>query len=131
MAKNGANNKYSPGLCNIGSDERRKRFASAIFGVFFFVALLGFLVILNVPRPYYLFLFFPAYLAIIGYVEYSLGFCAYFGSMGVYNFGSFGERTRVNGATNRNKDALRASQVFLTALAVSLIIAFLFAIFPL
>ncbi len=131
MAREGTDNKYVAGVCNIGSYEKRRRSSAAILGAFLFVAVWGFLMLLSIPRIYYIFLFFPAFPALYAYMEYSLGFCAYFGSKGIYNFGEQGDERRVSGATNRKKDALRSSQIMLASFSISLIIAFLFATFPL
>jgi hypothetical protein len=116
---------YIPGVCNIGRSEIRMR---RIFGwIGFGVALIlwaGF-IICEIRAPWRLLLFFPAFVAAIGYLQAKWHFCAHFGLGGVFNFGPHvGKTDTVEQAEFRKLDRLKALKIlgisFLAGLGVAL-----------
>ena len=83
--------QYIPGTCNIGKDEitRRKRVA-AIGGV---ATIFGAISIINkYPNPGpRIWLFLPALVFSIGWIQSKKKFCLAYGFMGVFNFGKSGQ----------------------------------------
>lgn len=111
---------YVPGVCNIGAAEIRQRkyigWLAAGAGILLFAALIS----VDVAREWRLLLFFPAFIAAIGYLQAAWHFCAKFGLSGVFNFRSTtGQTDTVEQAKFRRQDRLKAIQI----IAVSALIA--------
>lgn len=66
---------YEPGKCNIGPQERQKRFIMGLYG--FILSLITYLGItaLSLPHEYILLLFFPLTMSFIGFYQYFFKFC--------------------------------------------------------
>lgn len=120
------NSTYTPGVCNIGAAEIAKRKQSGWFGLFALFVLWGLLVLLDVGRPWYLLVFFPAAMAATGFLQAYLHFCAAFGLKGVYNIVKpTGQTETVQQQEMRAKDRRKALRIVagsaLIGLAVALI----------
>ncbi len=75
-------------------------------------------------------LFLPAAAAASGYLQAYLKFCAGFGSLGVYNFGSRGQTFAVPDDDARAKDRRRSRQIGLAAALIGLIVAVVAVFLP-
>lgn len=66
---------YEPGKCNIGPQERQKRFIIGLNG--FILTLISYIVItaLSLPHEFTLLLFFPLTMSFIGFYQYFFRFC--------------------------------------------------------
>ena len=82
--------EYQAGVCNIGPEEIARRRRAGHVGLIITVAVFVGLVVAGLPPIVRLVLFLPAAAAASGYLQAYLKFCAGFGSLGVYNFGSAG-----------------------------------------
>lgn len=78
---------YTPGVCNIGPAERRRRRLGGYLGLgLTVVALVGF-VLFHVPDPWRLLVALPAGVAANGFLQSAMHFCVGFSMRGLYNMG--------------------------------------------
>lgn len=75
------------------------------------VALFGALVAIDAPSWTRLLLVAPAAVAASGYIQARLKFCAGYGQLGVFNFGTRGDTTTVIDERARALDRRRARQI--------------------
>lgn len=109
--------EYRAGYCNIGRQERRKRYAGAGLSFFGAVCYLGAVLLLELPLALLLGLFVMLFVAIEWYIQARTAFCARFALLGKYDFtGSGGETGTVDDPTDRRTDRRQAVQV--TAIAL-------------
>ncbi len=80
-------NKYIPGACNIGKSEIRMRRQMGWAGLISAIILYILFVFLDAPHVWRLVLFIPSTMAAIGFLQAHMHFCAYFGMVGLVNFG--------------------------------------------
>jgi len=118
--------KYVPGVCNIGPAERKKRRMTGYLGTMLLIILWVTLLILGGLQIYKLLLFFPAFMSALGFIQDRLHFCAGFGVLGVYNFGSdSSKKLNVEQTEMLKKDKVQAWKIigysFFTAAIVTLI----------
>jgi hypothetical protein len=119
------NEKYIPGVCNIGRAEIKHRlligWISLAACVVFWVAFSVF----KIPAAARLVLFLPATLAATGFLQAAWHFCAKFGLGGVFNFGpEVGQTDSVEQAEFRRRDRRTALKIVgLSALAGSIVAA--------
>ena len=121
-----ANDKYIPGVCNIGPAEINRRRRSGWFGLGVTVLLWLAFVVLRVPAPWRLFLFLPAFISAEGFLQAAFHFCAGFGSRGLYNFGTeVGKTETVEQAEFRKKDQGKALLISLYSALIGIAVAVL------
>lgn len=122
--------EYRPGVCNIGPEEIARRRRAGHLGVV--ATLVAFVVLLAVDAPPLarLLVALPAAGAASGYLQARLKFCAGFGSAGIFNFGSLGERQQVADAQARQRDRIRSTQIAVAALATGLVVAVVAVLLP-
>jgi hypothetical protein len=124
MVKAANNDKYIPGVCNIGPAERAKRRQSGYVGLLAAVILLVTLVAIGAARGWRLFLIIPLFAAALGFLQDWFHFCIGFGLKGLYNvINSVGTTDSVSQAEYRAKDKKKAISILWTSLAISVIIA--------
>jgi uncharacterized membrane protein len=105
--------KYQPGVCNIGKNERRKRYGIAVVG--FAVTLLVVYLILSFDLPRLVLL---------------LSFCAGFAAAGISDLsGSGGSRSKVTNQEFHRKDMQKARQIHIYSIVSSIIIVALIYLF--
>jgi hypothetical protein len=125
--------EYIPGVCNIGAAEIRRRRQSGWLGLGMTVLLWGVFLVLRIPAPWRLFLFFPAMISATGFLQAGLHFCAGFGMRGVFNFGSeVGKIETVEQKEFRLKDRRKARLIALSSALVGIATASagFFMVFP-
>jgi hypothetical protein len=118
-----AGTEYRPGACNIGPAEvaRRRLAGHVALGatVVVFVAL----VVIGAPPLVRLIVGLPAAAAASGYLQAWLQFCAGFGSVGVFNFGTLGQTQQVVDAEARRRDRRKANQIGAASILVGVVVA--------
>ena len=116
-------NKYIPGVCNIGDEEIKMRKRAGWGGLVATIILWGIFVWFNVPQVWRLTLFFPAMMSATGFLQARTHFCAYFGFASLFNFGDVGKTDSVQQAEFRAKDKKKAWQIVIHSVLIGLAIA--------
>jgi hypothetical protein len=105
---------YIPGVCNIGPAEIRMRRMAGWAGLGATVLLWAMFFVFRVPAAWRLFLFFPAVMSAVGFLQAAMHFCAAFGVMGVFNLGpNVGKTDSIEQADFRKKDRQKALLILL------------------
>jgi hypothetical protein len=115
--------EYQAGVCNIGKNEKRKRYTLAVVG--FVIAALAVYAIasLALPRWVYLPSFIPLVLGYEGFYQGYFSFCAGFAAAGISDFtGSGGSRGKVTDQKSHAKDMQKAMQIHIYSIISSIII---------
>lgn len=86
---------YVAGSCNIGSTEVHRRFQVAILGSALYIAFAIFIVIADASNWVRAIAFAPAMAASVGFNQAKRRFCLAYGLMGVFNFKSGNNVTKV------------------------------------
>ncbi len=126
-----AQDKYIPGVCNIGRSEIKRRKQAGWFGLILTVLLLGMFIFLNVPPLWRLIIFIPAIIAAVGFLQARMHFCAYFGMQGVFNFSmEVGKTEDVVNEEFRTLDRRRAWRIIIYSVVISAFVSFGAYYFP-
>ena len=116
--------EYIAGQCNIGQAEIRLRDKIGWQGLGITIILWLAFILLDVPAPWRLLLFFPASLSATGFLQARMRFCVAFGLMGVFNFGPKAGRTDHIGEPDYiRKDRKKALLISLYALLTGGVLA--------
>ena len=102
---------YIPGTCNIGKSEIRQRQFVALVGAFLTVFIGIGLLSNEDPNPPRFFIFFPALIFSIGFVQTRKKFCLAYGFAGTFNFGRLGKASRVASAEDKKADRKMAISI--------------------
>ncbi len=127
------NDKYIPGVCNIGPAEINRRRRGGWVGLGATILLWLAFLVFRVPAPWRLLLFLPAFMSAEGFLQAAFHFCAGFGSRGLYNFGTeVGKTETVEQADFRKKDQRKALLISLYSALIGIAVAALgfFLIIP-
>jgi hypothetical protein len=125
-------NKYVPGVCNIGRSEIKRRKQAGWTGLIITVILLGLLIYFDMPRSWRLVIFIPAIIMAIGFLQARMHFCAYFGMQGVFNFSSdIGKTDTVEQAEFRSMDRRKAWQIIAYSAIIGAVVAIISYYLPL
>jgi hypothetical protein len=115
---------YIPGACNIGGAEVRLRRLMAWCATGATLLLWVGLMLAEAPPAWRLLVFFPATLAVLGFLQAAAGFCVKFGLAGVFNFDTHVGRTDpVDQADFRRQDRRRAVRIIAYAVAMAALVA--------
>ncbi len=117
---------YSPGVCNIGDDERALRRTAGWLGVALSAAIVVAFVELRIAGVPRLVLLLPSSLAAVGFMQSRAHFCANFGMRGLYNFGGVGAASRISDADSRRRDRAAALRIIAYSLAIGSVVSLLF-----
>jgi len=113
--------KYIPGVCNIGPEERRMRKIGGWAGIVLFIVLFAILYFTGEPHWARFFLFLPAITAATGWVQYQNHFCVNFGMRGLRNMDKPAFQTEnVIEAEYKKKDRQRSLKLIGFSVVVSL-----------
>lgn len=116
--------KYIPGVCNIGRSEIKRRELTGWLGVIITVAFYSLLVYLGAPRLWRLVIFIPATVAAIGFLQARMHFCAYFGMRGVFNLSPYiGEIETIDLEEFRAADRRRAWLIIIYSAVIGVVVA--------
>jgi hypothetical protein len=117
------NDKYAPGVCNIGRAEIRARLRIGWFGLIVTAVLWIMLILLHAPLLWGLLLFLPASSGVTGFLQAALHFCAGFGMRGVFNFGDkLNAAESVTAAEFRRHDRNKALRIMLFSCLIGAVI---------
>ncbi len=113
--------KYIPGTCNIGKSEIRMRRRFGWAGLIFALILYILIVFLDAPHAWRLILFIPSTMAAVGFLQAHMHFCAYFGMMGLFNFGDrIGKTDTVEQAEFRAMDRRKAWLIIIYSILIGI-----------
>jgi len=121
--------KYIPGVCNIGLAEIKKRKRAGFIGLALTALLWAACLLLGSPRISRLVLFFPAMMAATGFIQAQMHFCAGFGFRSLFNFGDVGKTDTVMQAEFRAMDRKKAWQIIIYSALVALAVAIVAYVF--
>jgi hypothetical protein len=122
---------YIPGVCNIGPAEIRMRRWTGHIGLAATIFLIGSYVASPADPATRLFIFFPAAVATLGYMQAAMHFCAQFGIFGIFNVSqSFGKRESVEQREFRRKDQRKALLIIASSVSVGILVALIAYLFP-
>jgi uncharacterized integral membrane protein len=126
MVKVSSEQKYIPGVCNIGPAERAKRRQTGYVALLASIILMVTLVAIGAPRGWRLLLILPLSVAAVGFLQDRLHFCIGFGFKGLYNvINSAGTTDSVSQAEYRAKDRKKAMSIVWLSLVSGIVIAVL------
>ena len=111
---------YIPGTCNIGKSEIRQRQFVALVGAFLTVFIGIGLLSNEDPNPPRFFIFFPALIFSIGFVQTRKKFCLAYGFAGTFNFGRLGKTSRVASAEDEKADRKMAISILRQSVLLAL-----------
>ena len=115
--------KYIPGVCNIGHEEIKKRKQAGWMGLIATALLWAAFIWFDISSIWRLTLFFPAMMSATGFLQAYMHFCAYFGFASLFNFGDVGKTDSVQQAEFRAKDRRRAWQIVIYSILIGLAVA--------
>ncbi len=113
--------EYQPGVCNIGPDEIRQRYALAFMGFAISAALVSSISLYHLPRWSLLVSVITLILGFEGLYQATSKFCAGFAAAGVYDTGN--SKKKVTDPKDHAKDMGRAKKVHLYSILSGLMIA--------
>ena len=116
-------NKYIPGVCNMGPEEIKRRIRGGWVGLILTVLLWGVFIWFDTSPIWRLTLFFPAMMSATGFLQAYMHFCAYFGFASLFNFGDVGKTDSVQQAEFRAKDKKKAWQIVMYSVLIGLAVA--------
>jgi len=132
MSDNNVEDKYIPGVCNIGKPEIKRRKQAGWTGLIITVILLGMFLYFDMPHLWRLIIFIPAMITAIGFLQARMHFCAYFGMHGVFNFSpDIGKTDTVEQAEFRAMDRRKAWQIIAYSAIIGAVIAIISYYLPL
>jgi len=115
-------NKYIPGVCNIGREEIRQRKIVGIIGLIATIAALFLLIYFNASTGFKLFIFIPAVISSIGFLQAKAHFCIYYGWASIFNFDSLGKKNKVEKDEYKIADKKKSFRIVVYSLLIGLII---------
>ena len=119
--------EYIPGTCNIGKGEIRRRQTVAVIGAFASISSFVALTSIDAPKDSRLGIFFPLFVASVGFVQSRSKFCLAYGFAGTFNVGKMGDIKRVASKEDRAADRKTALVILgksflLAALATAVVL---------
>jgi fatty acid desaturase len=116
--------EYAPGVCNIGKNEIRKRYALAVAA--FVIAAVYSYAVLAFALPHWALLIsiIPLLMGFEGFYQGYFHFCAGFAAAGRYDLsGSEDSKGQVTDAASHRKDLAKAGQIHLYSIISAIIVA--------
>jgi len=105
---------YRPGVCNIGKNEIRKRYAIGFVGLTIAGILAYVIAQFSLPIWSLLVCFFPLFLGAEGFLQGYFKFCAGFAARSIFDFsGSSNEKGKVTDKEAHNLDLRKAMRIHL------------------
>ena len=123
--------QYTPGVCNIGNGEVRRRQLVAIIG--YALALASFVTMVSTTAAHSARwgLYLPLLVGSIGFVQARRKFCLAYGFMGTFNFGKLGQISKVQSVADKKQDRITALTILLQAAALALALTAILFFLPL
>lgn len=119
--------EYLAGVCNIGSREIMRRRAVGIAALVF-AAISGYTLLMadDVNRAARWGIFFPLFIAAIGFIQAQSKFCLAYGLAGTFNFGKIGDMERVFDAESKKSDRRKALTILIQSALIAGIVTAIF-----
>lgn len=112
--------EYKPGVCNIGKNEIRKRYALAVVA-FVLSAIVSYATIsLNLPKFALILTFIFLIIGFEGFYQGYFKFCTGFAAAGLSDF--TGSRSKVTNSESHKKDMKKAMNIHLCSIISSIIV---------
>ena len=122
---------YTPGVCNIGPAERRKRALGGWLGLGVTIVTLVLFVVFQVPDPWRILIALPVGLSANGFLQSAMHFCVGFSMRGLYNMGEqLGTEETVMGAEMRRADQRKGLQIIGYSMLISAAVVVLAVLLP-
>lgn len=122
-------NKYIPGVCNMGREEIKRRKTAGWTGLILILGAIMLVWLLDAPKGWRLIVFLPAVTGATGFIQAYNKFCVYFGFGHLVNFGDVGKADSIEQSEFRAKDRAKAWQLlaydFGAGLVITVIVYFL------
>jgi len=118
--------EYIPGVCNIGPKERVLRVKAGKICAGIFVVLFLILYFTHAPAGLRFFLFLPAFVGSLGFIQNGMRFCVNYGFRGLFNVEkSAGNADTVEQAEYRRVDQEKAVEIISYSVITGLLATFL------
>ncbi len=115
--------KYQPGVCNIGKNEIRKRYALAAAGFAVSAIFVCLALLYGLPKWALFITFVPLVMGFEGFFQGYLRFCAGFAAAGIYDFaGSGGSRNKVADMESHREDLKKAMKIHAYSVFSSIVV---------
>lgn len=123
-------NGYIPGTCNIGAAEIKKRKAATIISAILMIVMLMVFQLMSIERIWRFFLFLPATLFAINFLQVYFKFCVAFGLKGVFNFGDPGKNDSILSSEHRRSDRIKSMLMIGSGILIGLAVSILYYLLP-
>ena len=120
--------EYISGACNIGPVEIKRRKQSAYLGGALYLVVAILLIATNASSTTRLWVFLPAMLFAIGYIQSKRKFCVAYGFLGIFNFDKLGSTTKIKLNQDLKTDRKYAIKLMVQALLLAIVLTALIAI---
>ena len=120
--------EYISGACNIGPAEIKRRKQSAYLGGALYLVVAILLIATNASSTTRLWVFLPAMLFAIGYIQSKRKFCVAYGFLGIFNFDKLGSTTKIKLNQDLKTDRKYAIKLMVQALLLAIVLTALIAI---
>ena len=122
--------EYTPGTCNIGREEIRRRTCIGYAGVAIALVMVGIISILDLPRSARLIIAVPVGISLAGFVQAGKKFCLAYGLRGVFSTHGLRSLSRVTSAENHIADRKTAVIILCIVVGGALLITAAYYFFP-
>jgi len=118
---------YIPGVCNINQEEIAARRMTGHAGVVLFIAIAAVLFLSHAEPLFRLFLFIPAFLAVIGYMQAMNSFCVRYAAAGKQNASNAHPGAQdINNPSAVGSDRQRALKMVIQSAVIAVLITIIF-----
>ena len=115
-------NTYTPGVCNIGTQETKYRRKIGWIGLIVTIIIFGILVWSAMSPLLRLLLILPATISAAGFLQARAHFCFAYAEQGIHNFNALGDKQSIEEQDARKKDKKRGRIIILQALLIGILI---------
>jgi len=117
--------EYISGACNIGPAEIKRRKQGAYLGGALYLIVSISLIASDASRSTRLWVFLPAALFAVGYIQSKRKFCVAYGFLGIFNFEKLGKTTKIKVNQELKADRKYAIKLSVQALLLAIILTLL------
>ena len=117
--------EYISGACNIGPAEIKRRKQGAYLGGALYLIVSISLIASDASRSARLWVFLPAALFAVGYIQSKRKFCVAYGFLGIFNFEKLGKTTKIKVNQELKADRKYAIKLSVQALLLAIILTLL------
>ena len=117
--------EYISGACNIGPAEIKRRKQGAYLGGALYLIVSISLIASDASKSARLWVFLPAALFAVGYIQSKRKFCVAYGFLGIFNFEKLGKTTKIKVNQELKADRKYAIKLSVQALLLAIILTLL------